>query len=91
MQVIGVRYDWSQKEQGMILSSFYVGYILTHIPGGLMAQRFGGKYVIGLGLSIAALLSMAIPVACQYGRNIKNIQILEHFMSSNADQVVSMH
>lgn len=26
-------YDWSQELQGLILSSFYWGYILTHVPG----------------------------------------------------------
>lgn len=41
---------------------------MTHIPGGLLAQRFGGKYVLGLGIWISALLSMAIPVATEYGK-----------------------
>lgn len=53
----------------MILSAFYVGYILTHVPGGLLAQRFGGKYVFSLGILISALLSMAIPPAVAYGRS----------------------
>lgn len=26
------RYDWSQSLQGLILSSFYWGYIVTHVP-----------------------------------------------------------
>lgn len=30
--VITERYDWSQELQGLILSAFYWGYILTHVP-----------------------------------------------------------
>jgi ACS family sodium-dependent inorganic phosphate cotransporter len=26
-------FDWSEEVQGLILSSFYFGYIVTHIPG----------------------------------------------------------
>lgn len=26
-------YDWSEALQGVVLSSFYWGYIITHIPG----------------------------------------------------------
>lgn len=29
-------YDWSQELQGVILSSFYWGYAITHLPGGLL-------------------------------------------------------
>lgn len=41
---VGDKYDWSQTEQGWILSSFYIGYVITHIPGGLVAEKFGGKW-----------------------------------------------
>lgn len=61
-------YDWTQNEQGIILSSFFVGYVITHIPGGLLAQKFGGKYVLGLGVTISAVLSILIPLAVQIGK-----------------------
>lgn len=53
----------------MILSSFYIGYIITHIPGGLLAQKFGGKYILGLGVLISAMLSMTIPFVVKYGES----------------------
>ncbi len=33
---------WSETQRGFILSSFYIGYILTQILGGLLSDRIGG-------------------------------------------------
>lgn len=46
------RYDWSQELQGLILSAFYWGYILTHVPGGLLSAKIGGKYTLLIGVYI---------------------------------------
>lgn len=64
----GSRYDWSQKQQGIILSSFYWGYIITQLPGGVLAQRFGGKHVLTLGLFFTAICTMLTPLCVQYGK-----------------------
>jgi sugar phosphate permease len=31
---------------GMYMSAFYIGYVLTHIPAGLLADRFGVRYLL---------------------------------------------
>ena len=36
-------YNWGLQTQGMILSSFAVGYILLQVIGGRLADRYGGK------------------------------------------------
>ena len=36
-------YSWDEKTLGIILSSFFLGYTLLQIPGGWLADRFGGK------------------------------------------------
>lgn len=46
----------------MILSSFYWGYVVTHIPGGVMAEKFGGKYTLGLGILSTSVFTMLIPL-----------------------------
>lgn len=63
-----IRYDWSQELQGIILSSFYWGYIFTQIPGGILAQRFGGKHVLTIGLLFAAICTLLTPLCVQYGK-----------------------
>lgn len=60
-------FEWSEATQGLILSSFYYGYVLTHIPGGIMAERFGGKWVLGLGLLSTAVCTIITPIAVKSG------------------------
>lgn len=38
-------FPWNSKERGLILSSFFWGYITTQFLGGLLAARFGGNLV----------------------------------------------
>ena len=42
-------FNWSRGVQGWILSAFFVGYIVTQLPGGWMANKFGAKIIIGGG------------------------------------------
>lgn len=62
-----VLFEWSEATQGLILSAFYYGYVLTHIPGGMIAERYGGKWVLGLGLLCTAVCTIATPAAVRYG------------------------
>ncbi|KAF8787057.1 Sialin like protein [Argiope bruennichi] len=63
----GPRYDWSPKEQGIILGSFYYGYLFTILPGGYLAQKFSPKWVFGLGVFFSAMLSLLTPTATAMG------------------------
>ena len=38
-------FDWTSTQQGVILSSFFYGYILTQFAGGLLANKLGGHRV----------------------------------------------
>jgi len=58
-------FEWSKVLQGNILSAFYVGYILTQIPGGWLANKFGGKHVMGTGLLIGIVCTMVTPMAAR--------------------------
>lgn len=60
-------YHWDESLQGIILSSFYWGYVLTHIPGGLLAEKFGGKYSLGLGILSTAIFTLLTPLAVDLG------------------------
>lgn len=60
-------YDWDEKLQGVILSSFFWGYVITQLPGGILAEKFGGKYVLGLGILSTAIFTLLTPAAVQAG------------------------
>ncbi len=51
----------------MILSSFYYGYVLSHLPGGVFADRFGGKHALGSGLLVTSVTTLLSPAAARLG------------------------
>lgn len=61
------QFEWSEETQGLILSAFYYGYILTHVPGGLLAQKFGGKQTLGLGILCTAVFTLLTPTVAYMG------------------------
>ena len=48
---------------GWILAAFFYGYLLTQIPGGWLAQRFGGKWVFGVGVVMTSVFTLFTPLA----------------------------
>ena len=60
-------YEWSEALQGVILSSFYWGYIVTHIPGGMLVEKFGGKVTLLGGIAATSLLTLLTPGSITLG------------------------
>jgi MFS transporter, ACS family, solute carrier family 17 (sodium-dependent inorganic phosphate cotransporter), other len=60
-------FGWSPEEQGRVLSSFFVGYLLTQVAGGWLAERYGGKIVLGAGVVFWSLFTLITPVAAAGG------------------------
>ena len=60
-------FSWSPEEQGRVLSSFFVGYLLTQVAGGWLAERFGGKIVLGAGVVFWSLFTLLAPIAAAGG------------------------
>ncbi|CAG0892873.1 unnamed protein product [Darwinula stevensoni] len=71
-------YNWDEEMQGMILSAFFWGYIVTQIPGGLLAQRFGSKHLYGFGCLITAIFTLLTPLAAHLGaRYLVAVRVIE--------------
>ncbi|GJQ72409.1 hypothetical protein Trydic_g3490 [Trypoxylus dichotomus] len=62
----GVRYEWSNEIQGLILGSYFWGYILTSVPGGLLAERFGPVRTIGITTILSGALNLLIPLGASF-------------------------
>jgi ACS family sodium-dependent inorganic phosphate cotransporter len=58
---------WDVATQGAILSSFYIGYLLMQIAGGRLADRYGGKLILGLGVLVWSLFTIITPAAAFMG------------------------
>ncbi len=61
---------WSMDTQGLVLSSFFVGYLLLQVVGGRLADRFGGKVVLGAGVLLWSLFTILTPPAAFLGLGI---------------------
>merc|ERR1719341_2426905 len=56
-------FDWGEREQGWLLGAFFYGYVATQIPGGRMAEKYGGKMLYGVGVLITAVFTLLTPLA----------------------------
>ncbi|XP_076141753.1 sialin [Alosa pseudoharengus] len=60
-------YDWDSETQGWILGSFFYGYIVTQIPGGYLARKYGAKWLLGFGILCTVIFTLLTPVAADLG------------------------
>jgi ACS family sodium-dependent inorganic phosphate cotransporter len=56
-------FGWTQSEKGLVLSSFFVGYMLCMFIAGMIATRFGGKTVASYSVLIWSLFTLITPLA----------------------------
>lgn len=60
-------FPWNTSDQGWILSAFFYGYVVTQIPFGILAKRYGSKYFLGVGMLINSLFGLLVPLAANSG------------------------
>ena len=53
-------YGWSNDEKGLVLSSFYMGYMPGMLPAGMIARQHG-KAVFGTAIVGCAVCSLLVP------------------------------
>ena len=56
---------WSQTQKGLVLSAFFVGYMLFMLASGWLAMRFGGKRVLGLSVLAWSVVTILTPLSAQ--------------------------
>ncbi|KAK7394757.1 hypothetical protein VNO78_15295 [Psophocarpus tetragonolobus] len=60
-------FNWNSATVGLIQSSFFWGYLLTQILGGIWADKFGGKPVLGFGVVWWSMATVLTPIAARIG------------------------
>jgi MFS transporter, ACS family, solute carrier family 17 (sodium-dependent inorganic phosphate cotransporter), other len=56
-------YGWSGATKGAVLSSFFIGYLLAMLPTGWLANRIGGRALLGVSLIGWSLFTFLTPIA----------------------------
>jgi ACS family sodium-dependent inorganic phosphate cotransporter len=54
---------WTETDKGVVLSSFFVGYLLLMAASGALANRFGGWLVLGIAVLWWSLWTILTPPA----------------------------
>uniref|UniRef100_A0A336M251 CSON007770 protein n=1 Tax=Culicoides sonorensis TaxID=179676 RepID=A0A336M251_CULSO len=74
-------FAWTEKTQGVVLSSFFWGYVITQIPAGQLAQKFGPKILLLISIGTCACGLLWSVLWFFYGGNspaeYKNISLEE--------------
>ncbi|KAL3517174.1 hypothetical protein ACH5RR_024076 [Cinchona calisaya] len=60
-------FNWNTATVGLIQSSFFWGYLLTQIVGGMWADKIGGKLVLGFGVVWWSIATVLTPIAARIG------------------------
>lgn len=56
-------FGWSETVKGLVLSSFFLGYLLFQIPSGYLANRYGGRLVLGVAVVWWSAFTILTPLA----------------------------
>ncbi|OEL27569.1 putative anion transporter 1, chloroplastic [Dichanthelium oligosanthes] len=64
---MSAEFGWNPQTVGLIQSSFFWGYLLTQIAGGIWADTVGGKTVLGFGVVWWSIATALTPVAAKLG------------------------
>ena len=59
------KFDWTDSQRNAVLGAFFYGYVITQLPAGMLAERFGAKWIFGACVLITAILSLLSPVAAK--------------------------
>ncbi|CAB3243765.1 unnamed protein product [Arctia plantaginis] len=59
--ILAPEFDWSPSVKGLVLSSFFYGYLITQLPGGWLAAKIGGNRVFAIGIGATSLLTLFTP------------------------------
>lgn len=62
----GPRYEWNENIQGLILGSYFWGYIITSLPGGFIAEWLGPFHTVFWTHALTA----AMNVACVFAPDV---------------------
>ncbi len=57
------QFGWNDTQRGLVLSSFFVGYMFTQVMGGWLAAKLGGKAVLGFGVLWWSLFTLLTPLS----------------------------
>lgn len=59
-------FEWDESQQGLILSSFFWGYVISQVPASQVAVKFGPKALLLVAGVSCAILTLITPWVAAY-------------------------
>lgn len=59
----GPRYNWTASQESLLLGAYFWGYLVTSLPGGILAEWLGGRAVVGYAMAGSAVFTALTPIA----------------------------
>ncbi|KAL1129024.1 hypothetical protein AAG570_013556 [Ranatra chinensis] len=59
-------FTWDEATQGLVLSAFFWGYGAMHLPGGILAEKLGGKMTMAWGMTTSSICGILAPAVASY-------------------------
>ncbi len=56
-------FGWTDSQKGLVLSTFFLGYLVTQVAGGFLSNRFGGRNVYLVAVVLWSLCTVLTPAA----------------------------
>ncbi|XP_067634382.1 putative inorganic phosphate cotransporter [Eurosta solidaginis] len=60
-------YAWNEHVKGLLLGSFFIGYVTSQVPSGYLSRRCGGKLLLLISLISCSLLAILTPLCATIG------------------------
>lgn len=61
------QFDWDSEVQGYVLGAFFYGYMATQIIGGWLADRYGARLLLSVGIFCTSFFTLFTEVAAHWG------------------------
>ncbi|GAV06536.1 hypothetical protein RvY_16505 [Ramazzottius varieornatus] len=61
------KFNWDSETQGILHGSFFYGYLISQVPGGWIAHKFGAKKPFALCMLLTGILTLLSPLAVTTG------------------------
>lgn len=58
-------FGWTETQKGFVLSSFFVGYILLQVVSAMLANKYGGKLLLGFAVIWWSIFTILTPAAAE--------------------------
>uniref|UniRef100_A0A1B0DPH8 Major facilitator superfamily (MFS) profile domain-containing protein n=1 Tax=Phlebotomus papatasi TaxID=29031 RepID=A0A1B0DPH8_PHLPP len=63
----GPRYHWSSSQQGLLLGSYFWGYLISALPGTWLVEKYGGKILITTSFALSVVVTALAPLFASWG------------------------